>query len=381
MDSKDEFLEIEWDRYSEQPYPIRHRRNIWKRARYSFVDYVKTFFTTVAFLPFIVGYQFVLNFGRMPKRWKQRGEDIKDFAGLAIALHSSDAESNAELIRELGVRRILLRVPVWEIDELDKYVGFIDSLPDCDFVVCIMQTRNEVIDAERWRKLLRQIVERCWPRVKVFQIGQGINRSKWGFFSTGEFLRFASVAEEMREDFPGIELVGPCILDFETMPLFRCITHGHKIFWDAVGCALYVDRRGSPKNRQLLFFDFRQKLLHFVACIRFATKAQRRFWITEVNWPIADQGPYSPTHEPDCVCEEDAAVYLRQYYEEAWDSGLVERVYWWQLIAKGFGLVDVGDDGSLRKRPGFYEFKRMLDNGLEDRSEPVAQSDDSKSSE
>lgn len=365
LDSKDEFLEIEWDAYSEQPYPIRHRRSIWKRLRYSFFDYVKTGATFAFSLPLVAAYQGVLQFGRRPSGWHHHSDDIKDFAGLAVGLHSCEPEQKADLIRELGVRKLLLRVPLWELDQIDKYVAFMESLPDCEFTVCLMQTRREVVDGDLWRERLRLVVDRCWPRVKEYQIGQGINRSKWGFFSTGEFLGFASVAEELRDEFPGILLIGPSILDFETMPLIRCILHGHKIFWDAVGCALYVDRRGSPRNRQLLFFDFRQKLLHFVACIRIANKAAQRFWITEVNWPIKDQGAYSPTHEADCVSEEDAAVYLREYYEEAWSSGLVERVYWWQLVAKGFGLVDVMEDGSLRRRPGFYAFKAMLEQGLD----------------
>ena len=53
-------------------------------------------------------------------------------------------------------------------------------------------------------------------------------------------------------------------------------------------------------------------------------------------------------------------MYLKRYYEDAWESGLVERVYWWQLVSKGFGLIDVENDGSLRYRPAYYEFKKML---------------------
>ena len=45
---------------------------------------------------------------------------------------------------------------------------------------------------------------------------------------------------------------------------------------------------------------------------------------------------------------------------------MVERVYWWQLVSKGFGLIDVEDDGSLRYRPAYYEFKKMLAVSLPD---------------
>jgi len=364
LDYKDEFLNIEWDADSEQPFPIRHRRGVWKRIRYSLGDYIKSTVTFLSFCPFALLYQMALNFGYRPKNWKRAAGDVREFAGLAVCLHSCDEVRLASEIRELQVKHLLLRIPLWELDELDRYVAFMESLPECEFVVCLMQTRRDVVDLGHWRENLNKVVSRCWPRVRDYQIGQGVNRSKWGFFSTGEFLAFASVAEELRGEYKGIRLVGPSILDFETIPLMRGILHGHPIRWDAVGCALYVDRRGSPRNRQLLFFDLKQKILHFASCIRLANKAERRFWITEVNWPIKDQGSFSPTCERDCVSEEDAAKFLREYYEDAWEGGLVERVYWWQLVAKGFGLIDVKDDGSFRRRPGFYEFKQMLKQGV-----------------
>jgi hypothetical protein len=34
-------------------------------------------------------------------------------------------------------------------------------------------------------------------------------------------------------------------------------------------------------------------------------------------------------------------------------TGLVERVYWWQLVARGYGLVMPTESGELRRRPSF----------------------------
>lgn len=235
-----------------------------------------------------------------------------------------------------------------------------------------MQDRENILDHELWRKNLNTIVKRFWPRVKDFQIGQGINRSKWGVLGSDEFLAFASVAEEIRDQYPGIRFVGPCVLDFETIPFIRAMLHGYRINWDVVGCALYVDRRGGPRNRQMLIFDTKQKIFHFAACILCSNKAKRRFWITEVNWPLKNQGAYSPTGEKECVSEEDAAEFLKSYYGDAWRSGVVERVYWWQLVSKGFGLIDVSDDGSLRYRPAYYQFKELLLAGQASEQTPVA---------
>lgn len=322
--------------------------------------------------PIILISQLALTLGYRPRVWARPKGNSKDFAGIAVALESCEGPQLADEINKLGVKHVLLRIPVWHIEQLDKYVDFIDRIPNCEVVICIMQTRRDVVDHDHWRQNLCTILSACWPRVKSYQIGQGVNRSKWGFFSTGEFLAFASVAEELRHAFKGIQFVGPGILDFETIPLLRGIAHGYPINWDVVGCALYVDRRGSPRNRQMLIFNLKQKIFHFAATIRFANKAKRRFWITEVNWPLKGHGAYAPTDGDACVDEESAGKYLTEYYEDAWATNVVERVYWWQLVAKGFGLMEMQKDGSLRARPAYHAFKKILDHGLPDSENATA---------
>jgi len=343
---------------------MRHRIGVARRLRAGLGDFVKALLLLLPLLPLLCWRQSQLSRGRLPRGWHRRSEDPKDFMGLAVALHSCPPERLAEEIRRLGVRRILLRIPVWEVDRLDVYRAFMDRLPEADFVVCAMQDRERAQSLERWRESLGAIVEACWPRVRTFQVGQGANRSKWGFLSASQYLAFASEAEALRGDYPGIELVGPNALDFETLPLLRCLFHRYPVRWDAVGCALYVDRRGSPRNKQLGFFDFRRKLLHFASLVAYSPKASRRLWITEVNWPIENQGPYSPVSEDECYGEEEIAEYLREYYEDAWWAQCVERVYWWQLVAKGFGLMDVEKDGSLRPRPAYDAFAKLLREGF-----------------
>lgn len=367
---EEEIFDIPWDSRSEQPFVIRHRRSFAKRLRYAYKDYIKSSFTTIAYSPIIFATQIALNLGYRPKNWAHPKEDPKEFAGLAVALESCDGPTLAREIKAIGVKHILLRIPVWEIDQIEKFTDFLDRIPQCEVVVCVMQTRKDVVDLKHWKTNLETIVKHCWPRVKCFQIGQGVNRTKWGFFSTGEFLAFANVAEDLRNEFHGIQLIGPGILDFETIPFVRALIHGYKLNWDIVGCALYVDRRGSPRNRQLLFFDLIQKIYHFAACIRFSTKAKRRFWVTEVNWPLINQPHYSPTDDYTCVDEESAGKYLAEYYEDAKKTDLVERVYWWQLVARGFGLMEPMKDGTLRKRPAYHAFKAILDNGFPDAEKP-----------
>jgi hypothetical protein len=52
------------------------------------------------------------------------------------------------------------------------------------------------------------------------------------------------------------------------------------------------------------------------------------------------------------VSEFDYACYLVRYLLLCLCSGFVERVYWWRLVAHGYGLVD-DRGGPLRKRPAY----------------------------
>jgi hypothetical protein len=59
------------------------------------------------------------------------------------------------------------------------------------------------------------------------------------------------------------------------------------------------------------------------------------------------------------VDEPTQARFLKEYYQIAYASGFVERVYWWQLINPGYGLVD-HRGGSLRKHPAYFAFKETV---------------------
>ena len=51
-----------------------------------------------------------------------------------------------------------------------------------------------------------------------------------------------------------------------------------------------------------------------------------------------------------------------EYLNIAKDSKKIKRVYWHQLIAPGYGLVDNRDE-KVVKYPQFYALKEMLKNG------------------
>ncbi len=156
--------------------------------------------------------------------------------------------------------------------------------------------------------------------------------------------------------------MGPAVIDFELHATAAVLNMPHPVTrFDVVTSLLYVDRRGAPENRQL-GFDTVGKVALLRAIAETARHPVERCWITEVNWPLIE-GPHSPAGKHVAVDEETQADYLARYYLLTLGTGLVERVYWWQLVARGYGLVDRADDGGLRRRPS-YEALRFLERRL-----------------
>lgn len=59
------------------------------------------------------------------------------------------------------------------------------------------------------------------------------------------------------------------------------------------------------------------------------------------------------------MTEEDQANYLVRYFVICLATGLVERIYWWQLVAPGYGLID-SRDTPWRKRPSYFALAAMV---------------------
>ena len=95
------------------------------------------------------------------------------------------------------------------------------------------------------------------------------------------------------------------------------------------------------------------------ALMRLSFKTANELIITETNWPIKNTAPYAPTSEFECVSEDDYAYYMIRYHLLAFATQKVACVYWHQLIAPGYGLID-NREGTVRKRTAFDAYQTML---------------------
>lgn len=347
-----------WDPYSCQPYKLAAADKPRTRLA-NLAEYGKVAATALA-----AGLPLALRYGRAPTRPRPRP---RDFVGLSITPVAEHDAAIGEMVAELGVHRLLFRVPCWESDALDRYQRLLDRFPGHDFLVNILQSRDSVADPLRWQRQVHDIASALAPRVRAFQVGNAVNRSKWGCRHSGDALVLADHAARALADVPGIEVAGSSVIDFEPLVTLRTLLHFHPHRLDACAAQLYVNRRGSPRGRQYGVFDLERKIALVDAMLSLSNRCPRRLWITETNWPLLDTRPYTPNsgHPRSTVDEATQAEYLTDYYRIAYHGGLVERVYWWQLINPGYGLVD-HRGGRLRKMPSYHAFAALLRGGLEE---------------
>ncbi|MFL6199673.1 MAG: lipopolysaccharide kinase InaA family protein [Thermoanaerobaculia bacterium] len=281
------------------------------------------------------------------------------FHGFGVALRPwpEDPQALLGLVDDLGAKHVLLRLHPWE-DDHDAEEELARELHGrgLELTFALPQNRELVKDPARWRRALEEIGPRFSPYGKRFQVGQAINRSKWGIWNLNEYVRLVQEASEVLQ---GAEILGPAVIDFEhhvTAAVLNLKRPGLR--FDAVSALLYVDRRGAPENPQA-GFDTEGKVLLLKAIADTARNSTGRVWITEVNWPLRE-GPHSPAGQAVSVGEQEQADYLVRYYLLALGTGAVERVFWWQMIAKGYGLVDPVGLGYLRRRPAFEAFRALI---------------------
>jgi len=351
------FFDIPWHTPSDQPYRISDR-NLKRRIRWwSLGEYLRTAATGLVMAP-AVAWRLAATLRTM----RPSTRTMRDMVGVAVTPGSASDADLVAMVRDLGVRRLLLRVPVWQRDRLDELRRFTDLFPECEWLVTIIQNRGSICEPRQWEADLRAVVTSFAGRTREFQIGHAPNRTKWGCLHVGEWLALAEAAQRVRQECPDVILAGPALIDFEPLPAMRALLNRRRFQLDAVAALLYVDRRGAPQNRQYGWFDLRRKIAFQAAVNSLSSRVNaQRLWITEVNWPLAGASEAAPTSGKECVSEEEYAQYLSDYLCQAHATGVVERVYWWQLVAAGYGLVDPRA-GTLRRRPGFAALQRCLSN-------------------
>ncbi|MCR5183287.1 MAG: lipopolysaccharide kinase InaA family protein [Opitutales bacterium] len=245
--------------------------------------------------------------------------------------------------------------------------------------LALVQDRAAVLHPESWREMLMTVIAGTKDFADFYEVGHASNRGKWGIWDFEDYTqKLLPAAIEAKRAFPQIRLTGPACIDFDLHTLAGILADVPAGTFDALSQHLYVDRRGAPENFQGRFDLVGKAALHSLFAKIFAFPSQKII-VSEYNWPLLGAGVYGPVDspvetfgpwetrpaapwadEPPRVSETDAAQFSLRYWLLAMASGYVERVYFWRLLHRGFGLVDDADPQNPRPREGFFAFKKLL---------------------
>lgn len=343
--------DFRWNPYADQPHNVASRKERMKHHLRYAPGYLRMVGLNIQrSLPVLACYR------RYRKSMFKRPVWVADPFGVAVSPAGEREGRVIEELKALGVRKTLVRIPSWEAENLEAYGTFLDRLKaeGLDVVLALLQSRRDVRNPRAWAAFLERVFSRFSGVSSGFEVGHAWNRTKWGVWDYREYLRLAAAAVEPARR-AGARILGPAVIDFEFHlypPVLRDVA------FDVVTSLLYVDRKGAPENRQF-GWDLPRKLALLRAVVDVCASPGKALWVTEVNWPLAGTGRYSPAAGRVNVSEEEQAAYLVRYYILCAATGFVGRIYWWQLAAPGYGLMDTRGK-QWRRRPAFFAMKNLV---------------------
>ena len=295
---------------------------------------------------------------------------MKDRVAMTLHPAPETADRERELLAGLGPVPVLLRFYAHDAPaDWDFTAGQARELRDAGHAVAIalVQDRRAVREPSRWAAFADHVLGAAGEVAEWCEVGHAVNRTKWGIWTRKEYGALWAPLARVRERHPRLKLMGPAVNDFE----FHYVPASTAAMprdarLDALSLHLYVDRRGAPESRQGAY----SSLEKFALARAYAARCGRGAGgvvVSEVNWFLRDPGgyahPFAPYASPDdpgwAVTEDDYADYMLRYLLLATCSGMVDRVYWWRLVAAPFGLVD--DSGAAwSTRPAFDALRLFL---------------------
>ena len=298
--------------------------------------------------------------------------------GVALALDPDEKsfERTLELLGALGDLPVLVRFYHHQDRAGQELrIRLVNCLHSAGHAVtaAFVQDRRAILEPTAWHNFVLGILEQTADALEAIEFGHAINRVKWGVWSFSELRSLYAPLKEIADAYPDLEILGPATIDFEYPFLISAL----KLWPESVTLAamshhLYVDRRGAPENRQNGFGAL-EKFALARAVASAAGRGISRVVVSEVNWPLYGTGKFSPVTMPfdyrkataeevhdTGVDEQTYAAYMVRYLALALCSGMVDRVCWWQLVARGYGLVDRNECGELRKRPAYFAMQQLV---------------------
>lgn len=301
--------------------------------------------------------------------------DMRDRIGMAVEPTPRTMDRELALLEGLGRIPVLVRLYRHDDAEMRTFRhDLVRRLRSMGYGVTVglVQDRKSVCDPSLWRQFVEEALDAVGDCVEAVELGHAINRVKWGIWSADEYRALLKETAGLVSQYPRIGFVGPACIDFEYAFVVDALQRvPEPLRFSALSHHLYVDRRGAPENPQFIFSTL-EKLALARAVARVSKGCDDRLIVSEVNWPLKGMGVYSPVgspyvsprprHNDPSVDEELYADYMIRYLLIALCSGMADRVFWWRLVARGYGLVDDSNEDAWRLRPAYGALKTFIAN-------------------
>ena len=321
---------------------------------------------------------------------------MKGRVGIALEPDNETLQQELRLLDALGNIPVLVRCCHHESStNIDFQIALVKQLHQLGHAVtlALVQDRRAILEPDSWQNFVSHVLSQLAPCIVAVEYGHAINRVKWGIWNFVELRRFYQPLADIARQYPDLRIIGPATIDFEYPFLLAALRDWPKsVAMAALSHHLYVDRRGAPENPQNGF----SALEKFALAKSIATgnpKGESEVIVSEVNWPVAGAGIHSPVTAPFTYrdapagslhdsgeTEENCAYYTIRYLALALGSGLVSQVFWWRLVARGYGLVDV-DAGEVRERPAYRALQHFINTVNDAEAISAIIPNDSKSNE
>ncbi|MCK9223793.1 MAG: hypothetical protein M0R46_01885 [Candidatus Muirbacterium halophilum] len=353
-----------WDNKSGQPAVMLSSKH---RKKYrSKIDLFKILWSNVKY-----GLKIYQNYKKLKSDIYKQSVDIRNKIGITIEIDEK-IEERLKLLYEIPIKCVFIRIyshkdkKNWE-----KCCEIIKILYEKNYEVSIglIQSRDSVIYPQTFIKFSGFILQRVFAYIKFCEVLHAVNRVKWGIWNLNEYKKLILPFKELFERYNEVKFLFPAVNDFEFHFSVKCLDIIKKNFdVSANSCHLYVDRRGAPENFQGKF-SLIEKCILGKAIGESVLNKETKFYITEINWPLKGKEIYSPigcpfiapgiTENPIHVDEEQYSQFMIRTYLIAICSGMTERLWWWRLCAKGYGLVD--DINGFKPYKSYYALKYFLE--------------------
>jgi hypothetical protein len=356
-----------WDEKTAQPMIALSKEE--KNTERSLLDLLTSTLRALVKLP-----QVIRQYRRLTAQAFASPVEMKGRIGVALNPRQEFIAAENELLNQLDNPPVFIRFYRHETPEQwTRTIELIHSLHarGISIMVALLQDRDAVLDHAKWQAFLDFIIPRIQDRVECIEITHAFNRAKWGIWRLAEWRTLFAAAFEYQHRFPSIKIAGPACIDFEYIPVISAFAELKKINpayqFNALSHLLYVDRRGAPENPQGAFSTL-EKVQLLKAIAQTSSACADKVIVSEVNWPLENTDVWSPIvcpyvtarwqKQPSGEPADVYAHYMLRYLAITLCSGYVDQVFWWQLSAKGYGLVD--DQNQFHQRPAFIALSFFL---------------------